>query len=88
MGILILLVFYTAHQGNILEAINCAVSVYDKHFIDRDLNRTGALVFAGRGVTVLSGQNIVILSAGTGVYWVRHSDRDTPKQDLMFYSSG
>jgi hypothetical protein len=29
-------------DGNVLEAINCAVSVYDKHYMDRDLNRTGA----------------------------------------------
>lgn len=46
----------TSGHGNILEAMNCAVSVYDKHYIDRDLNKTG--------------QNIILLNAGSGLFWV------------------
>jgi hypothetical protein len=46
----------TSGHGNILEAMNCAVSVYDKHYMDRDLNKTG--------------QNIILLNAGSGLFWV------------------
>lgn len=40
-----------AHEGGILEAINMALSAFNKHYIDRDLQRTGL--------------SIVIITAGT-----------------------
>lgn len=40
-----------AHEGGVLEAINMALSAFDKHYIDRDLQRTGL--------------SIVIITAGT-----------------------
>lgn len=36
-----------AAYGNVLEAMNLTLAVYDKHYIDRDLNRTGVM-FPGR----------------------------------------
>jgi hypothetical protein len=35
----------SASEGNFLEANNLALNVFDKHFTDRDLNRTGLSVF-------------------------------------------
>jgi hypothetical protein len=40
-----------AHEGGILEAVNMALSAFDKHYVDRDLQRTGL--------------SIVIITAGT-----------------------
>lgn len=40
-----------AHEGGVLEAINMALSAFDRHYIDRDLQRTGL--------------SIVIVTAGT-----------------------
>jgi len=40
-----------AHEGGVLEAINMALSAFDKHYVDRDLQRTGL--------------SIVIITAGT-----------------------
>jgi hypothetical protein len=45
-----------ASEGNILEAINLAMNSLDKHYIDRDLMRTG--------------QSIIIVTAGTGIFEV------------------
>jgi hypothetical protein len=59
----------SAIDGNILEAINCTISVYDKHFIDRDLTRTG--------------QNIVLLSAGSGLYLVDQQLASLTKQRMV-----
>lgn len=55
--------------GNILEAVNCAMSVYDKHYIDRDLNRTG--------------QNIVLLTAGAGRFRVSGELARLTKQRMI-----
>lgn len=46
----------SAADGNVLEALNLTLSVFSKHFIDRDLNVTG--------------QNIILLTAGTGLFFV------------------
>ena len=46
----------TAAEGNFLEAIGCGISVYDKHYLDRDLYKTG--------------QNMVLFSAGIGMFVV------------------
>lgn len=40
-----------AHEGGVLEAINMALSAFDKHYVDRDLQRTGL--------------SVVIITAGT-----------------------
>jgi DEP domain-containing protein 5 len=44
-------------HGNFLEAINISLNLLDKHFMDRDLMRTG--------------NSIVLISAGTGIFKVR-----------------
>nr|KAJ3423180.1 vacuolar membrane-associated protein iml1 [Polyrhizophydium stewartii] len=43
-------------EGNILEAINLALNPFDKHYVDRDLMRTGL--------------SIVVVTPGTGYYEV------------------
>ncbi|KAI8928337.1 hypothetical protein BC831DRAFT_548442 [Entophlyctis helioformis] len=45
-----------ASEGNILEAINLALNPFDKHYVDRDLMRTGL--------------TIVVVTPGTGFYEV------------------
>ncbi|KAI9090277.1 hypothetical protein DFS34DRAFT_585200 [Phlyctochytrium arcticum] len=44
----------TASEGNILEAINLALNPFDRHYIDRDLSRTGL--------------SIVIVTPGPGLF--------------------
>jgi hypothetical protein len=54
----------TAAEGNVLEAMNLAINVFDKHYIDRDLKRTGlgVVVFtAGNGVLIVD-QNLASLT--------------------------
>ena len=46
----------TASQGNVLEAINVTLNLLQFHYLDRDLHRTG--------------NSIVIISAGNGVFEV------------------
>ncbi|KAI8912550.1 hypothetical protein EDD86DRAFT_201680 [Gorgonomyces haynaldii] len=46
----------TASEGNVLEAVNLALNPLDKHYIDRDLSRTGL--------------SIVIITPGTGIFEV------------------
>jgi hypothetical protein len=46
----------TFKEGNVLEAINVALNPFDKHYIDRDLSRTGL--------------SIVIITPGTGIFEV------------------
>ncbi|KAF9977679.1 vacuolar membrane-associated protein iml1 [Actinomortierella ambigua] len=43
-----------AFEGNILEAVNMALNPFDKHYVDRDLQRTGL--------------SIVIITPGSGVF--------------------
>lgn len=43
-----------ASEGNILEAVNLALNPFDKHYVDRDLSRTGL--------------SIVIVTPGTGIF--------------------
>ncbi|KAL1922356.1 uncharacterized protein VTP21DRAFT_9895 [Calcarisporiella thermophila] len=45
-----------AYQGNVLECANLALNPFDKHYIDRDLLRTG--------------MSVVIISPGTGKFHV------------------
>lgn len=44
-------------HGNFLEAINISLNILSKHYMDRDLNRTG--------------NSIVLISAGTGIFKVK-----------------
>ncbi|KAI8922182.1 hypothetical protein DFJ77DRAFT_425692, partial [Powellomyces hirtus] len=44
----------TASEGNVLEAINLALNPFDRHYIDRDLSRTGL--------------GIVVITPGPGVF--------------------
>ncbi|KAJ3320168.1 vacuolar membrane-associated protein iml1 [Boothiomyces sp. JEL0866] len=46
----------TASEGNILEAINLALNPFDKHYIDRDLSRTGL--------------SIIVITPSTGIFEV------------------
>ena len=63
--------------GNILEALNLAINVCDKHFLDRELFRTGL--------------SINVLSAGSGVFEVPRDLTQLTKQRVIdngygFYS--
>ncbi len=59
----------TAAQGNILEAINVGLNVLQLHYVDRDLHR--------------SGNSIVVVSAGSGVFMVDKSLAGITKQRMM-----
>ena len=48
-----------ASEGNLLEAIQLSLNVLDKHYIDRDLRRTG--------------MSITVVTAGNGLYFVNKS---------------
>jgi hypothetical protein len=58
-----------AASGNFLEAINSTLNVLDKHFIDRDLQR--------------SGNSVVLISAGTGIFRVTPTLQQITKQRMM-----
>ncbi|KAG5178380.1 hypothetical protein JKP88DRAFT_168687, partial [Tribonema minus] len=58
-----------AAQGNFLEAINVTLNVLEKHYMDRDLSR--------------SGNSIVALSASTGVFEVDARLAGITKQRMM-----
>ena len=58
-----------AAGGNFLEAINSTLNFLDKHFIDRDLQRTG--------------NSIVMISAGTGIFRVKPTLQQITKQRMM-----
>lgn len=59
----------TAAQGNILEAINTALNNLQLHYMDRDLRR--------------SGNSIVVVSAGSGVFEVDKWLAGITKQRMM-----
>lgn len=58
-----------ATNGNVLEAINVTLNMLDKHYMDRDLSRTG--------------QNIVMITAGSGVFKVEQKLSQITKQRMM-----
>ena len=58
-----------ASQGNLLEAINTTLNVLQFHFMDRDLSRTG--------------NSIVVVTAGAGVFEVDKSLATITKQRMM-----
>mmetsp|Transcript_8359 Transcript_8359/g.17809 ORF Transcript_8359/g.17809 Transcript_8359/m.17809 type:complete len:2336 (+) Transcript_8359:221-7228(+) len=59
----------TATQGNILEAINITLNLLHLHYIDRDLHRTG--------------NSIVIITAGNGVFEIEKNLAGITKQRMM-----
>ncbi|TYZ66574.1 hypothetical protein PybrP1_010056 [[Pythium] brassicae (nom. inval.)] len=58
-----------AMDGNILEAINVTLNILDKHYMDRDLNRTG--------------QSIVMITAGCSIFNVDERLAQITKQRMM-----
>jgi hypothetical protein len=58
-----------AVSGNVIEAINTTLNMLDKHYIDRDLNRTG--------------NSIVMISAGVGIFKVRLLHEGFPYVDTQ-----
>ena len=63
-----------AIDGNFLEAINTTLNLLDKHYIDRDLNRTG--------------NSIVMISAGTGIFKVKPRLAQITKQRMLDNATG
>lgn len=58
-----------AADGNVLEAINLTLNVLEKHYMDRDVQRTG--------------NSIVLISAGSGVFAVDGRLERVTKQRMM-----
>jgi DEP domain-containing protein 5 len=58
-----------SYDGNFLEAINTTLNILDKHYMDRDLLRTG--------------NSIVMISAGVGVFKVKPNISQITKQRMM-----
>ncbi|KAF4130534.1 Vacuolar membrane-associated protein Iml1 [Phytophthora infestans] len=58
-----------ARDGNILEAINVTLNVLDKHYMDRDLSRTG--------------QGIVMMTAGCSIFNVNSKLAEITEQRMM-----
>lgn len=58
-----------AIDGNILEAINVTLNILDKHYMDRDLHRTG--------------QSIVMITAGCSIFHVDERLAQITKQRMM-----
>ena len=59
----------SSKQGNLLEAINATLNVQDKHYMDRDLERTG--------------NSMVVITPGTGVFNVEKDLMETTEQRMM-----
>ncbi|RYH30080.1 vacuolar membrane-associated protein Iml1 [archaeon] len=58
-----------AVHGNVLEAINASLNILEKHYMDRDLNRTG--------------NSIVLISVGPGVFKVKPTLAQITKQRML-----
>ena len=58
-----------AANGNFLEAVNTTLNILEKHYMDRDLQRTGG--------------GIVVISAGTGIFKVEPVLAQISKQRMM-----
>jgi hypothetical protein len=58
-----------AVNGNFLGAINTSLNILEKHYLDRDLQRTG--------------NSIVVLSAGCGIFKVRPNLAQITKQRML-----
>jgi DEP domain-containing protein 5 len=58
-----------AVHGNVLEAINSALNILEKHYMDRDLQRTG--------------NSIVLISVGSGLFKVKPHLAQITKQRML-----
>ncbi|GAA5852387.1 hypothetical protein JCM9279_001184 [Rhodotorula babjevae] len=63
-----------AHESPVLEATNLALNSFEEHWIDRDLQRTG--------------QEIVVLTAGTTFYQVEKSLLRLTTERMLFHGCG
>ncbi|XP_071488216.1 GATOR1 complex protein DEPDC5-like [Diadema antillarum] len=64
----------TAAEGNFLETLNMTLNVFDKHFVDRNFERTGQLV--------------VLLTPGAGVFEVDREMCKITRQRMIDYGIG
>ncbi|XP_071848583.1 GATOR1 complex protein DEPDC5-like isoform X3 [Apostichopus japonicus] len=63
-----------ASQGNVLEAINMSMNVFDNHYINRNFDRTGQLV--------------IVITPGAGVFEADRTLTDLTKQRIIDYGIG
>ncbi|TDH65629.1 hypothetical protein CCR75_001816 [Bremia lactucae] len=63
-----------ARNGNLLEAVNLALNIFEKHHIDRDLSR--------------SGQSIVLITPGNGIFSVNKRLSEITEQRMMDHGIG
>ncbi|KAJ0399084.1 hypothetical protein ATCC90586_003049 [Pythium insidiosum] len=63
-----------ARDSNLLEAINLVLNIFEKHHIDRHLSR--------------SGQSVVILTAGNGIFSVNKRLAEITEQRMMDHGIG
>lgn len=63
-----------ARDGNLLEAINLMLNIFEKHHIDRHLAR--------------SGQSVVIMTAGNGIFSVNKRLSEITEQRMMDHGIG
>ncbi|DAZ94313.1 TPA: hypothetical protein N0F65_012082 [Lagenidium giganteum] len=63
-----------ARDGNLLEAINIVLNIFEKHHIDRHLAR--------------SGQNLVLFTAGNGIFSVNKRLSEITEQRMMDHGIG
>ncbi|CAI5716507.1 unnamed protein product [Hyaloperonospora brassicae] len=63
-----------ARDGNLLEAVNLVLNLFEKHHIDRDLAR--------------SGQSVVLITAGNGIFSVNKRLSEITEQRMMDHGIG
>lgn len=63
-----------ARDGNLLEAINLVLNIFEKHHIDRHLAR--------------SGQSVVLMTAGNGIFSVNKRLAEITEQRMMDHGIG
>jgi hypothetical protein len=78
-----------ASQGNFLEAINLCLNIFERHQHDRDLYRMGQVSIARTVIACatmhlfVSLQNVITLTAGSGVFEVDAPLAQVTKQRMM-----
>jgi hypothetical protein len=63
-----------ARDGNMLEAVNIVLNIFEKHHIDRHLSR--------------SGQSVVLITAGNGIFSVNKRLSEITEQRMMDHGIG
>ncbi|KAL7680229.1 putative vacuolar membrane-associated protein Iml1 [Plasmopara halstedii] len=63
-----------ARDGNLLEAVNLVLNIFEKHHIDRDLSR--------------SGQSVVLITPGNGIFFVNKRLSEITEQRMMDHGIG